>query len=131
MNKRNIVLLICVCIVGIIFSIHYGKESTQKQPDRTYSATEYLPVVIGGVSVSLPFSSGDTFYEILIHAQQSGRISFSGKTYPGIGFFVTDIGSLHEHDGLHLMYFINGKEASVGVSSYVPHQGDEIVWNLQ
>ncbi len=60
-----------------------------------------------------------------------GGVAFSGRMYPGLGFFVTSVGALHEGNGRHLIYSVNGKEASVGVSSYVPKQHDIIEWKLK
>ena len=85
----------------------------------------------GTVHFPLTFHAGETLYEAMIEAKNVGTLSFSGKEYPGLGFFVTSIGSLTEGNGKNLMYFINGKEASVGISTYVPKNGDTIIWKLQ
>ena len=71
------------------------------------------------------------FYDALVRAKNAGNITFSGRTYTGLGFFVTDIGTLHSGNGKSLIYYINGKEASVGVSSYTLKDGDVIKWKLE
>lgn len=75
--------------------------------------------------------TGGSLLSILTVAKERGEITFSGQEYSGLGFFVTQLGSLKEGNGKHLMYYINGKEASVGVSIYVPKTGDLVVWKLK
>jgi len=77
------------------------------------------------------FTSNTILYDALVREKNEGRINFSGKNYPGLGFFVTDIGSLHAGMGKNLIYYINGKEATVGVSSYTLKDGDVIEWKLE
>ena len=108
-----------------------GKESPQKAlPENTVSLSHFT-LTAGDISVQIPFSSGDTLYDALLAAKQNGLLSFSGKEYQSLGFFMTDIGTLHQGNGKYLIYLINGTEASVGVSSYVPKNGDVVVWELQ
>lgn len=93
--------------------------------------TETVSLTAGDLSVDLKISQGRNLYDTLIAKENENLIEFKGKEYPGIGFFVTDIGDLHQGDGKYLMYFINNKEASLGVSSYVPKNGDVIRWELK
>lgn len=88
-------------------------------------------LIILGETYIIPFTEGDTLYHALDNAKQAGRISFLGKEYQGLGFLVTDIGTLHNGNGLYLFYYINSKEASVGVSSYILRSGDTIEWKLK
>ncbi len=80
-------------------------------------------------SLFVPESS--SVLQALIIAQGQQLTTFSGKEYPALGFFVSDIGDLHSGDGDYLIYYINGKEASVGVSSYELRDGDTIEWKLE
>ncbi len=85
----------------------------------------------GNIKLNLQFAPNTLFYDTLVQAKNAGKITFSGKNYPGLGFFVTDIGSLHSGNGKNLLYYINGKEAQVGVSSYTLNSGDTIEWKLK
>lgn len=82
-------------------------------------------------NIKLEFIPGQTLYEILKRGQELGLISFSGKNYPSLGFLVNDIGNMKQENGKYLIYYINNKEASVGVSSYIPNDGDIIRWELK
>lgn len=102
-------------------------KDTAISPKNSVQAT----VLAGNTTISLAIPENTTFYNALIQAKSEGKIDFEGKNYPGIGFFVTDIGTLHSGDGLDLLYYVNGKEATVGVSSYILKNGDVIEWKLE
>ena len=89
-----------------------------------------ITMVITGVGTGIPLIENAPLYDSLVAAQKSGLITFTGREYSGLGFFVTDIGTLHGGDGKNLLYYINGKEASVGVSTYIPKNGDVVEWRL-
>lgn len=102
--------------------------STEIEVSQNTNVTQTQATLIAGeLYTKLDFDSGDNLYEIL----KKNNINFEGKEYPALGFFVTDLGSLHEEAGKYLVYYINGKEATVGVSSYVPEDNDVITWELK
>ncbi len=82
-------------------------------------------------SFSLNVPRESSLYEALVLAEKAQLTTFSGKEYPSLGFFVGDIGELHGGDGNYLIYYVNGKEASVGVSAYKLKDGDTIEWKLE
>ncbi len=90
-----------------------------------------IVLVVDGATSTISFLENSTLYDLLLLAKNNGQINFSGKEYPALGFFVTDIGGLRNGGGKNLIYYINGKEAQVGVSSYAPKQGDIISWKLE
>ncbi|MFA5791455.1 MAG: DUF4430 domain-containing protein [Candidatus Paceibacterota bacterium] len=90
-----------------------------------------VTVLAGDVTVHLAVTPDTVFYDALVQAENTGKITFSGKNYPGLGFFVTDFGGLHAGNGKNLLYYINGKEATVGVSSYILKGDDIIEWKLK
>lgn len=97
----------------------------------TAKNTEGATVIAGEKTAELLFAPGTTFYDALVQARNAGAIDFSGKHYPVLGFFVTDIGTLHAGGDLDLLYYINGVEATVGVSAYMLKNGDRIEWKLE
>ena len=90
-----------------------------------------ITIVIDNATVDLSFPQGLTLYEVLNEAKSEGKIDFQGREYPGLGFFVTNIGSLYKSGSKNPMYDINGIEAQVGISSYLPQNGDIISWKLK
>jgi hypothetical protein len=93
--------------------------------------TEKVTVLAGEIKIDLSVPPNTIFYDALVDAQSEGKITFSGKKYTALGFFVTDIGTLHAGDGKDLLYYVNGKEATVGVSQYVLKNGDIVEWKLE
>ena len=88
-------------------------------------------MIVGNQTISLSLSPNETLYDALKEAQISGKISLSGTTYPGLGFFITSIDTLKSGNGKNLMYYINGTQATVGISTYIPHNGDIVMWELE
>ncbi len=90
-----------------------------------------IELIVGEDSKKISFTTGDTLEKILFDTQEKGQIQISVKEYRGLGIFITEIDSLKQGEGKNLFYYINGKEASVGVSSYKPQDGDIIEWRLK
>gem|GEM_PF-1303757 len=105
--------------------------ATSSQNKVVSEKTQSITIVAGDFSGSISLPQQSSLYDALTLAKNNGQIIFSGKTYPELGFFVTDIGSLHGGGGKNLIYYVNGKEADVGVSSYMPQNGDIITWKLE
>jgi len=93
--------------------------------------TENITLILGEEIINLSFAPETFFYDALMEASNAGNLTFEGKNYPGLGFFITDIGPLHSGNGKYLLYYINGKEATVGVSAYKLKNGDIIEWKLE
>ncbi len=135
-----VLLIVCASVFARVSRSTKATPLVSSQLPTT-SITESAPVfnthestislTAGTVQGSLPIQAGDTLYAAMLRAQKTGTLSFVGKEYPGLGYFVTTIGSLTEGSGKYLMYFVNGKDASVGISTYVPKNGDTIIWKLQ
>ena len=132
-NQKKIYISLVIISVFLsvvtVFSITWrlNRQVTYIESPKTESAT----VLTGEATLRLLFSPNTTFYDALIQAKNSGQIEFAGKNYPGLGFFVTDIGTLRAGGRKSLLYYINGKEATVGVSSYTLVGGDIIEWKLE
>jgi len=108
------------------------KESVSEQISQVSNKKNVvINLVVENKNIHVVVPYGSSLYDALVIAQQNGQINFSGKSYPSLGFFVTDIDALHSGGGKNLIYYINGAEAQVGISSYVPADGDIISWKLE
>lgn len=107
------------------------KEKITENKKGSENDFQSVTILAGDVTAHLQVSPNTIFYDALMQAKNSGMIMFSGKNYIGLGFFVTDIGTLRAGDGKNLLYYVNGKEADVGVSSYTLEDGDVIEWKLE
>jgi len=144
MGEKNI-KIITTGIIGI-FSLLFAflimqKSASVSEPSLKKSEistesvsvknTISITIIAGNKTLHTASYAGASLYEALLSAKENRDIMFFGKNYPGLGFFLTDIGSLHSGDGKYLFYYINNKEASVGVSSYTLKDGDVIEWKLK
>lgn len=136
-KKQHKIIFIFSFILLFVF-LGIQKEFLFVQP--VLETTKNLETQISNISVTiiaddanfhLSFNEGMSLYEALYEAREKNQITFLGRQYSGLGFFITNIGSLHQIRGKNLMYDINGKEAQVGISSYLPQNGDIINWKLK
>ena len=111
------------------FYVEKTKEEIVKSD--TSTSTISVNLITGDKKTILEFKEGASFYDILNNAQEKDLVSFSAQKYSGLGFFITEINGLKNGNGKNLMYEINGKEATEGVSSYIPKDGDFIEWKLK
>lgn len=117
-------------ITPIVETVKNTKTVTPSPETKTQTKNiETVAVSAGDKKIYL--QPNITFYDALVKAKNENEITFSGKNYPGLGFFVTEIGTLRAGSGKNLLYYINGKEATVGVSSYTLKDGDVIEWKLE
>ena len=120
---------------GIQKSVSVSKPSLEKSEIPTESIPVKniisITIIAGDKTLQIASYTGTSLYDALVSAKDSGQIEFSGKNYSGLGFFMTSIGNLYRGNGENLFYYINNKEASVGVSSYLLQDGDIIEWKLK
>lgn len=76
---------------------------------------------------------GATLYDAMNNLQsvKENNFTFSGKEYSGLGYFVDEINGIKSGSGKYWLYYVNGKEASVGASVYVLKEGDIISWKQE
>jgi hypothetical protein len=129
--KKILLTLLIICGIGAAYLLATQSPQISQQNQYTTQEVRQATVRAGTTTAPLEFTDGETLYQALVRAKEQNKIVFTAKEYPGLGFLVTDIGSLSPANGMYLMYYINGTEASTGVSSYTLKNGDIIEWKLQ
>ncbi|MBI4093361.1 DUF4430 domain-containing protein [Candidatus Kaiserbacteria bacterium] len=67
-----------------------------------------------------------------MHAQKAeGTLSFSGREFPGLGFFVEEINGKRSADGYYWILYVNGTLSQTGVSQTFLSAGDLIEWRYE
>jgi hypothetical protein len=76
---------------------------------------------------------GNTVYEAMKNLQNNkeNNFSFEYKEYPSLGVFVEKINGVKGESGKYWIYYVNDKQAQVGVSKYVLKEGDIISWRQE
>ena len=71
--------------------------------------------------------AGTTAYDLLVAGQSPCRYTFSGQTYAGLGFLLTQINDEIAEGFSSWMYVVNNVPPSVGLQGYLVQPGDEVV----
>lgn len=69
---------------------------------------------------------GETAYDLLVAAQTPCAYTFSGQTFTGLGFLLTQINDEAAEGFASWMYLVNNAPASVGLQGYQLQPSDEI-----
>ncbi len=139
-EKYKIIFITVVFILVLVLLYSYKNISVSVEnkgmknvDSSTGSKKENISatLIVGGKKILLTSQINSSLYDVLLEAKKNNQINFTGKVYPLLGFFVDSIDNLKNKDGKYLFYYINGKEASVGVSNYILKDGDVIEWKLK
>lgn len=160
MKKFAVLFFLTLFVVGGILGARVFRGSVAVRTDKGEADRELAGVLVApaasssAVSVREPVSAGyanfivradgheDRFrvaivlgrplYNAMAELRARGQFSFAARPYEGLGYFVYEVGGIRERpqDGFYWTLFINGKKSPVGISSYVPQNGDSITWEL-
>ena len=64
-------------------------------------------------------------------AASSTSLTFTGRNYPSLGFFVESIDGKQAGNGSAWIFYVNGKESQTGISSTMLHPGDTVEWRYE
>lgn len=103
-----------------------GNEEKPKQTIQVWLAA-------GETRVSLDVPEGSTAYDLMKIAQAKGLISFDGREFAGLGFFVEEINGARQDftKNMTWIYYLNGDKAKVGISNTIIKQNDIIEWKYE
>lgn len=72
---------------------------------------------------------GASVYDAMVKIKiENSDFDFKYKEYSSLGIFIYEINGQNGTSGKYWIYYINNKEASVGVSNYILKDGDSILW---
>ena len=109
--KKNLGLFIVFVLIllgGVFLNPH--KEILQKNVIETKKLEQKeisVSITAGDVNIRSAVLPGATLYDVLLSKKEA--LGFSGKSYPSLGFFVTDIGTLHMKSGNNLLYYVTSR----------------------
>ena len=138
-------LLFLLCSIVLSFFLVLFKEGDRSFDSESLRLEEKQELVLPqqallNITFSIPDAKyevlvpqGSTVYDLMDKASKEYGFSFSGKNFPGIGFFIEEIKGVRQdtRKGLYWVYSINGKKAEVGVSNYILKPHDVITWNYE
>lgn len=128
--KKTLSLVFLLC-ASLLFGNIRTDKTQQIEPQNFSNETQIVSIVISKNTIVADLNIGESLYTVMQKSKQNGKLIFSGKEFPSLGFFVTDIENLHEGNGKYLFYSVNGKESTVGITNYYPKNNDIVEWKLQ
>lgn len=84
-----------------------------------------------GGAVIVPITASGTVLQAMEQSTAHGDMAFTGKEFPGLGFFVESINGVSEDDVRHWMLYVNGTRASLGASSQYVVPTDTVLWRFE
>ena len=84
-----------------------------------------------GADISFIAPSDSTVYDFMSRLRSQGKISFTEKSYTGMGKFILTINGIGGNKNKNWIYYVNGERAQTGVSNYKLKSGDIVSWKLE
>lgn len=89
-------------------------------------------MIVNGVKYQAAVKPDSSVYDLMNELKIKNKISFFGKNYSELGFFVEKInGVKNDPAGKNWIYYVNGQPAQIGVSNYLIKTNDIIEWKYE
>ncbi|GEM_PF-5730168 len=114
------ILLISIVILSLLFFYIFPINTGVNTHNESGNVTVYLKILFNGagedIFKNISVERGSTVFDVIRDNVDELRY----KTYPGMGAYITSIGGVEENKekGLFWLFYVDGKLANVGVSSY-------------
>ena len=141
----SIIILIFLIIFGVFFLTLHKKQNGGLVIRNTPPPS--LPLIkgeeqgggqitkavleINGVSYEDNISGKISVYDFMSKLRDEGKITFTDKNYIGMGEFIVSINGIENNSDMSWIYYVNNKEASVGISNYKINGGDVVSWKYE
>lgn len=127
--KKYIALIIAIIVLG------GGAFLSQKWYAESFEPVREAAPEEAGIqnfdSVSFTATTSGTVLETMRALAAEGTLSFSGRDFPGLGFFVEEIKGKKSTDGYYWILLINGVKSDLGASSARVKANDVVEWRYE
>lgn len=94
--------------------------------------TQKVELIVSDKNYEIGINEGGSVFEVMEKLKRDDKnFSFKYKQYPSLGIFVNEINNTKGGEGKYWIYYVNGEEATIGVSEYILKGGDIIKWELK
>ena len=146
--KKNIkiisaAIIVFIIIFGFFVALHSAIKpivttNSLKQTENTNTAstikqtqaTETI-LEINDVKYVDEITAKTSVYDFMSKLRSEGKINFKEKNYLGMGEFIVSINGVTGNNQKSWIYYVNGKEAQVGISNYKINPGDIVSWKYE
>lgn len=94
-------------------------------------APQTATMIVEGASFPIRVAEGSTVEEAMVALRSEGSISFTTRTYAGLGSFVKEINGKTDTNEYYWILHINGRKSAVGISQARISSGDVIEWKYE
>ena len=122
-------VLILLVFWTVILSVPRKIENKNITTRQTNSKSE--KVLPEKTKIEYTATKNETVYELMDSLRKENKISFTEKTYSGMGKFIDSINGISGNGRENWIYFVNGEIASMGVSNYKLKPGDVVSWKYE
>ena len=122
MNRRHFISLLVVAIV-----LASGAFYTQRLFVESFLPSQEMPPD----SFTFTAKTESTVLDTMKALSADGSLSFSGRDFRDLGFFVEEINGKRNGSGYYWILSINGKKSDLGVSSAQVKAGDLVKWRYE
>ena len=132
-NKKNILIAILFLILLGSGFYYFGFSRKEISTEKAVKPLHEVVLYVLDNTYKINIGDGSSVYDAMNMIESSqenneNKFSFKTKEYPGLGYFVEEINGVKEGGGKYWIYYVNGKEASVGIRDYIVKEGDIINW---
>ncbi|MBI4088060.1 DUF4430 domain-containing protein [Candidatus Kaiserbacteria bacterium] len=95
------------------------------------AANSDTTIVVGEHSYTVPIASDTSVLNAMNAAMATGMLTFTGREYPGLGFFIESLNGKKNADGFYWFLYVNGVSSDTGASQTLLHPGDTVEWRYK
>ena len=95
------------------------------------ATTTHATFIVAEKEYTITVTQDKTVLDAMRALSAAGTFTFTGREYPGLGFFVDSIDGKKNAGGKYWVYYVNGVSATSGVSSQLVRTGDRIEWKYE
>ena len=126
-------VLILIILAGAFFLIAHKKTENLLPPpfSSPYVGGGRVGVNENNITFTNDILGKTSVYDFMSELRNEGKINFVEKNYICMGEMIAEINGIKNNSGQSWIYYVNGKEASVGVSNYKIKSGDTVSWKYE
>ena len=127
------IILLCAVIVAVTVAFIYVPRAVVAPQTISVLSPEAISATLKVSDTTYPLKviPGETVIEAMQSLSSRSEFIFTGRDYPGLGFFVDSVNGIKNADGLYWVFYINGVSATVGASTAKLHAGDVVEWKYK
>ena len=134
--KQTILLGATVAVVLTAVFVYVPRESSAPQTiisvqSLVTDSTTQATLKVDDKTYLLNITQNETAISAMRALASADTFTFTGREYPGLGFFVDSINEKKSGGGNYWVFYVNGVSASMGVSATLLQAGDIIEWKYE